>query len=71
MNEKQIKSIEKKFNIVLPHGYRQMLLEPPEYLSVLMKHDEKDSPGQTPFFMDHRLIIGINQMMRDPEDPEY
>ena len=71
MNEKQIKTIEKKFSIELPTGYRQMLINPPSYFAVLLKHDEKDNPGQTPFFTDHDLIIGINQMMRDPDDPEF
>ncbi len=71
MNEKQVQSLEKQFAITFPHGYRQMLLAPPPYLAALLKYDEKDNPGQTPFFMDHRLIAGINQMMRDPDDPEY
>lgn len=71
MNEKQVQSIEKRFSISLPHGYRRMLLRPPSHLAVLLKHDEKENPGQTPFFMDQRLIVGINLMMRDPDDPDY
>lgn len=71
MNEKQIRSIEQQFSITLPHGYRQMLLKPPESLAVLLKHDEKENPGQTPLFLNHQLIVGINQMMRDPNDPDY
>ncbi len=71
MKEKQVSSIEQEFSITLPHGYRQMLLSPPPYLATLMEFDEKENPGQTPFFMDHNLIIGINQMMRDPDDPAY
>ena len=71
MNEKQIKRLEKKYSIVFPAGYRQMLLNPPEYLVALLKYDEKANPGQTPFFWDYRLIDGMNQMMRDPDDPEY
>lgn len=71
MNEKQVKRLEKKYAVAFPPGYRQMLLDPPEYLEVLLTHDEKENPGQTPFFFDHEMIDGINQMMRDPDDPNY
>lgn len=71
MNEKKIKSIEKKFSVSLPSGYRQMLADPPGLFAALLKHDAKANPGQTPFFTDERLIVGINNMMRDPNDPDY
>ena len=71
MNETQIKRLEKKYAIAFPSGYRQMLLHPPEYFAALLKYDAKANPGQTPFFWDHRLIDGMNEMMRNPDDPEY
>ena len=71
MNERDIRSIEKRFSIALPNGYRRMLSSPPEYFAALMKFDEKANPGQTPFFMDRRMIEGANLMMRDRDDPLY
>lgn len=71
MNEKQVSEIERAFSISLPVGYRQLLLNPPGYLSAVIEFDEQENPGQTPMFLDPDLIIGVNEMMRDPEDPEY
>ncbi len=71
MNEKQIKSIEREFSITLPNGYRSMLSSTPPLLLAWLKYEEKENPGQSPFFVNHKMIIGINQMMRDPEDEEY
>ncbi|MDB2526481.1 SMI1/KNR4 family protein [Mariniblastus sp.] len=71
MNEKQIQSIEKKFSITLPNGYRKMLASTPPLLLAWLNYEEKENPGQSPFFVDHRMIAGVNQMMRDPDDEEY
>ncbi|MDB4766168.1 SMI1/KNR4 family protein [bacterium] len=71
MNNKQIDRLEKKYSLTFPSGYRHMLLAPPEHFFALLKHDEKECPGQTPFFWDHRMIDEVNQMMCDPDHPEY
>lgn len=71
MNESQINSIEKAFQVTLPSGYRQLLKEPPRLLQAWLKAEEKENPGQSPVFLDAKMIIGINQMMRDPDDPDY
>ncbi len=71
MNEKQIASIEKKCGVQLPAGYRQMLLSPPPLLAALLKHDEKENPGQTPLFTHPGMIVECNQMVRDPDGEEY
>ena len=71
MNEKQIASIEKKFACKLPKGYREMLLAPPSFLVALLKLEEKDCPGQTPFFTNARMISGVNDWVRNPTDDDY
>ena len=71
MNETDIKSIEKQYSVTLPHGYREMLKSTPKIFDALLKCDEEDNPGQTPFFTDAGMIIAMNQIMRDPDDPEF
>ena len=71
MNERQIKSIEKEFSITFPNGFRSILASPPPLLQAWLQYEEKENPGQSPLFLNRDLIIGINQMMRDPDDPDF
>lgn len=71
MNEKQIQSIEKAFSFTLPHGYRSMLKSPPKLFAALLACTERECPGQSECFWDHELLVAINCMMRDRNDPEY
>jgi hypothetical protein len=71
VNEKQVQSIEGAFDVQLPPGYRHLLLQPPRLLQAWVGAEEKDNPGQSPIFFDAKMIVGINQMMRDPDDPDY
>lgn len=71
MNEKQVASIEKAFSISLPRGYRELLKDTPPLFQAWIQCEEKLNPCQSPFFMDHRMVIDVNRMMRDPDHPNH
>ncbi len=69
MTEEDIVRIEQTFAIRLPHGYRQLLKSPPRLLVALMKEFAKEhSDFEVPVYLKADLIIGQNQLVRDPEE---
>lgn len=71
MNETQLKRIEKQLSVTLPDCYRKFLKSPPSILAAALRQEEKETPGQTPLFLDLDAIIDANRMMRDPKHPEF
>lgn len=72
MNKRQLASIEKESGITLPKSYRGLLLNPPKLLMMLLRwEDEDNDESQTPLFRSPKLISGINEWARDPDDEDF
>ncbi len=72
MNKRQLAVMEKKFGVKLPAAYRGLLLSPPRLLLMLLKWEDADNDeSQTPLFRSPKLISGMNEWVRDPDDEDF
>ena len=72
LTAKEVRLLEKEFELVLPHGYRRLLLSPPKLLAALVEASKRiDDPEQTPFFLEYSILADVNRRMRNPNAKGY